>query len=77
MAFALNQIADAGIMRRPGTIRFGRLAHTNIEPETQKRIKPANASEANGARLYRKRPPKPRAHVTDARPARISPVRSK
>src|SRR5258708_1488226 len=37
-------------MRRSGTTRFGWLAHANIEPETLKRSKPANASGANGVR---------------------------
>ena len=50
-AFALDQIAHAGIVRRPGTTRFACLTHANIEPEILKRSKPVNAPGADGARL--------------------------
>jgi hypothetical protein len=45
-ALSLDQIAHAGRVRRSGATRVGRLAHTNIEPETLGRSK-------TGARLER------------------------
>ncbi len=43
--FALDQIAHAGIMRWPGTARFGWLTHLNIEPKIRERRKSWNAPE--------------------------------